>query len=271
MPEEYLNKEKKTLYLVEKGNGLIMRRDGPSVLIERKNKAPVRIPVNYVDKVIILGNVELDSFSLTLFSSHRIPVLIINRDREFSLILPPNKDLSDLSREQKRLLSSSVLIDKYRSTILRRRFEEERKVIRILFDKISINPQDRYHTIINKIKPSEFLWNKVKAIIANLIQINIIERIMSARLNPHLGVINKACNYGLVYDIYHIFEPEADLQTAKFFCLSKLKNDFANNPHISHEILEIMINNFEKRQAEISNSIDMVISEILEIMRIVPP
>ncbi len=271
MPEEYLNKDKRTLYLVDKGNGLLMRRDGPSVLIERRNKAPVRIPVNYVDKVIILGNIELDSFSLTLFSSQRIPVLIINRDREFSLILPPNKDFPDHSREQKRLLSSSALIDKYRSMLLRKRFEEERKVIRILFDKISINLQDRYPTIINKIKPSEFLWNKVKDITSSLIQINIIERIISAKLNPHLGIINKACNYGLVYDIYHIFEPEADLQTAKFFCLAKLKNDFADNPQISHDILEIIINNFEKRQAEISNSVDMVINEILEIMRIIPP
>lgn len=272
MQEEFLNK--KTLYLVDRGTGLTVRRDGPSVLIEKKGRAPIRIPVNFVDKVIIWGNIELDAYSLTLFSRHNIPVVILNRDRESSVILPYNHESTDHSKQQRRILGSVILAEKYLKMIKNRRIENERRVINKLFKNLSISieiEERRYQSLLSKIKPSEFLWDTIKRIIASILQITITGKLISSKLNPHIGIMHKGCDYGLVFDIYHIYEPEADLQTAQFFYSGSCKPSFINQPEITHEEIQIITNRFEMQRMSLYHSLDETISELFSIMRKVTP
>ncbi|GAQ95557.1 CRISPR/Cas system-associated endonuclease Cas1 [Thermodesulfovibrio aggregans] len=271
MQENYL--KKRTLYLIERGNGTSVRRDGPSLLIERRNCAPVRIPVNLVDKVVIYGNVELDSFSLTLFSAYRVPVLIIGRHDGVSIVLPYNNDAKTNSKIQKLMLASPKIVNSYKDWVLKTRGENQRKILNKLFPNMSITieGEENYEKMIGRIKPSDFLWSLIKEIMANLLIITILSRLLNAKLDPHLGILNQNCNYGLVFDIYFIHEPIAEYLAFQFFYADSFNIDFAKNPEINGEQLQRIIELFEKKKEEIEYQLNKTIAEIFHLMRQITP
>ncbi|ACI22190.1 MULTISPECIES: CRISPR-associated endonuclease Cas1 [Thermodesulfovibrio] len=268
MQEEYL--KKRTLYLVEKGNGTTVSRDGPSVLIERNFAAPVRIPADYIDKVIIYGNVEIDAFSITLFSSKFIPILIIGRHEESSIILPNTSELKSYTKYQIMMLDSKKIVESFINWIKERRAQNQKKVLNSLFENISISieAEDRnYNVMINKIKPSDFLWSRVKEIMQNLIIITILSNLIKFKLDPHIGVINQGYNYGLVFDIYQIYEPYADFLTFQFFYADGANIDFIKNPDLNYDRLRFLIDKFEKKKDDIEQELNSSIAQILSFLR----
>lgn len=272
MQEEFL--KKRTLYLIERGSGIVLKRDGPSVLIERKYKAPVRIPADYIDKVIIYGNVELDAFSITLFTSKHVPILILGRHGESSIVLPYTNEIKDYSKYQSMMLASKKLVDDFKSWILTKRAENQKKLVNRLFKNItvSINHEDSsYRAMINKIKPNNFVWALIKEIMANFLIITILSRLINSKLDPHIGIIYQGSNYGLVFDIYYMYEPFADYMAFQFFYADGVNIDFIKNPDLNTETLQMVIDKFEKKKEEIEYELNSTISHIFSYLRILTP
>lgn len=69
----------RTLYLNERP-GLQVRRDGPSLWIEQPGSAGRRVPVRLIRRVLIAGNVALDTESLTAFAERGVPVTLVGRN-----------------------------------------------------------------------------------------------------------------------------------------------------------------------------------------------
>jgi hypothetical protein len=68
----------KTLYLSE-SQTLRIRCDGPSLWVEQANRAGQRIPARLVRRAIVVGNVALDSASLTVLAQRGVPIALFNR------------------------------------------------------------------------------------------------------------------------------------------------------------------------------------------------
>lgn len=71
----------RTLFLNER-TGMRVRRDGPSLWIERPGSAGSRVPVRLIRRVLISGNVALDTESLTAFARRGVPITFVSRDGE---------------------------------------------------------------------------------------------------------------------------------------------------------------------------------------------
>lgn len=272
MQGEYL--KKRTLYLIERGNGTVVKRDGPSVLIERRFTAPVRIPGDYIDKVIIYGNVEIDAFSITLFSSKGAPILIIGRHGETSIVLPNTDEIKSYSKYQKMMLESEKLVEKFTTWINEKRIFNQKKVLSNMFKNITISldeKEENYYTMVNKIKPSEFLWEMIRGIMKNFLSITILSKLINAKLDPHVGIINQNNNYGLVSDIYKTCEPISDLLTFQFFYADGANMDFIKNPELNSERLQMIVDKFEKKKKEIELELNATIAQILSYVRSVTP
>lgn len=69
----------RTLFLNERP-GLLVRRDGPSLWIEQPGSAGRRVPVRLIRRVLIAGNVMLDSESLSAFAERGVPVTLVGRN-----------------------------------------------------------------------------------------------------------------------------------------------------------------------------------------------
>lgn len=272
MQEEYL--KKRTLYLIERGNGTTVSRDGPSVLIERKFTAPVRIPADYIDKVVIYGNVVVDAFSITLFSSKFTPILIIGRRDESSIILPNTDEIKSYLKYQTMMLESKKNTEIFTNWVYQKRTENQKKILNSLFKSISIRFEagdDNYYAFIDKIKPSDFLWTAVRGIMRNLIIITILSKLIKFKLDPHIGVIHQGYHYGLVYDMYEIYEPIADYLTFQFFYADGVNVDFSTKPELDYDKLIFIVDKFENIREELEYDIHTSITYYLSFLRNINP
>jgi len=71
----------KTLYLAE-NQRLRIRSDGPSLWIQQGNQAGQRVPARLVRRAIVVGNVPLDTASLTLLAQRGVPIALLDRRGE---------------------------------------------------------------------------------------------------------------------------------------------------------------------------------------------
>lgn len=261
--------QKRTLYLFENENRITVHRDGPSVLITKKGKASTRIPVRLIDKVIVIGNVRIDSYSLLLFSENQIPVLFLdNKNTEQALLLPYNHKLPAYYKAQKLLLNSEQAIKRFKKWIKIRRMLEQVRVLRALFKNFNIPDEigeGNYQFILSKIKPNNGKWNIIKEIVQNFIKAILTNCLLRVQIDLHLGVIHKRVNFGLLLDLLMIFEPEADLEAVKFFLIIKNSNS-TDNDLTEYEIKNI-IERFENKKESITNAVETVIDELIEILR----
>lgn len=69
----------RTLFLNERA-GMRVRRDGPSLWIEQPGSAGRRVPVRLIRRVLIAGNVALDTESLTAFAERGVPITLVGRN-----------------------------------------------------------------------------------------------------------------------------------------------------------------------------------------------
>jgi CRISPR/Cas system-associated endonuclease Cas1 len=71
----------KTLYLTE-NQKLRIRSDGPSLWIEQAERAGQRVPARLVCRVVVVGNIVLDTGSLTLLARRGVPITLLDRKGE---------------------------------------------------------------------------------------------------------------------------------------------------------------------------------------------
>lgn len=266
----------RTLYLNE-NRGLRVLRDGPSIWIKWMDRSGQRVPVRFVSRVVVMGNVKLESAAITLFTENNIPVVFMNhRGEELAVTIPYNHRLARHYEEQKVFLETKEKIERYTKWDETKRMVIQTGVLRRLFPEIACKIRyglgdGNYQRLISRVKPpEENKWVVVTGIVGNLFRGLIIEHLLRAGIDPHLGILQRRHNFGLALDICYIMEAESDMQSLQFFRYARSR-PYIERKGNSWTVTDIGMRNitqrFENRREALSNIIESIIDELFELMR----
>lgn len=281
----------RTLYLNENDNDLMLRRDGPSLWVKAKEKAGQRIPVRVISRVVIIGNVKLDSDAITLFAENDVPVVFMNhRADEVAVAMPYNHRLPKHYDKQKVFLENDNNTARYENWASTRRMLIQANVVKRLYPEIAHMVrrgigEGNYQELIRQKKPSnEEQWSVAAGIVNNLFRGLIIEHVLKADIDPHLGVLHRRHNFGFVLDICYILGAESDMQCIQFFrpvCPAGRSDNKGREAGSTCSFMEKrqnryrvtgagfrdIIHRFENRRAALHNMVENTIDELFELIR----
>lgn len=267
----------RTLYLNEK-KGLVVMRDGPSLWIREKDKAGTRIPARLINMVFIIGNIKMDAGAITLFTENNTPVTFMNKSGEaIGVVMPYNHQLPDHYDEQRRFAQRVENIEAFSQWTVSMRRETQLAVMKKVdwdatqsFLSKGFKEHD-YAEIINLRRQSkEGEWKIVHDAARNLLMEMVVREIMAADLDPHMGIINKNCNFGFALDLCSAIEPEADLLAIQFFTSCRW-HDFISSAGkrctLTKEGWKNVVHRFENRKTLIAGHLDSIIRGYFGLLR----
>ena len=267
----------RTLYLNESAGDLYVKRDGPSVWITARETAGRRVPVRLLSRVVVMGNVKLDSGTITLFAEHDIPVVFMdNRAEETAMAIPYNHRLPSHYEEQKVFLETEENTSRYEEWAQAKRTVLQvnvlRKLERSLSGQLTLGVgEGNYQQVLSRLKPkSEDKWLVITGIVNSLFRGLIMEHVLKADLDPHTGVIHRRHNFGFVLDICYIVGAESDMQAVRFFRASRddsMMEKRHNGWRTTDPGMRDIVHRFENRRGQLSNLIGTVMDEAFELMR----
>ncbi|MFQ5456200.1 MAG: CRISPR-associated endonuclease Cas1 [Nitrospirota bacterium] len=267
----------KTLYLNENKDIRVVR-DGPSLWVCEDGKAGRRIPARIISRVVIIGNFVLEAGVITLFTENDIPVTFFNkRGNEMAVAIPYNHNNFRHNKWQKLFLINEENIIRFKNWAISKKRELQLNTIRRfskriaeLYTREGFKDKD-YQKIINRNKKTEKeCWEIVYNMINGLFREMVIACLISANLDPHIGIFYRRANFGLALDICHILIPENDIQTIQFFNTKTWKENIiqkGNNWYLTKEGIRDIIIRFENRKKYMQEMVERFIDDIFEIMR----
>lgn len=267
----------KSLYINQANNPVVLR-DGPSVWIEEQGKAGRRIPARLITRVVIIGNVKLDSGAITLFAKNNISITFMDSGAEESaVVIPYNKRLSSHYKEQKFFLDSDENIIRYETWADTKRALLQLNLIKRYLPALAIKLESRgfgegnYQEILKGLrKANDKQWSVVSGVISEIFRNLIIEGVRRADLDPHIGVIHRRHNFGLAFDICYIIGGEVDIQCVQFFMSANIKELIAKKKDswvVTNEGIKSIVHRFENKRKEVQQKAENVIDELFELMR----
>lgn len=268
------------LYLNERGSHITVMRDGPSLWIKERSSAGRRIPVRLICLVVAIENVRIDAQSIALLAENGIPLIIMDRaGQKKAVVIPHNNRVPKHYKDQKFILRFERNMERYKSWAQTRRMTIQlvslKRLLKHRFFRYREIGEGNYEIVLKEIKGKlgikEEQWLCVKEIVISLFKGLIIDRLLKAGLDIHLGVINRRQNFGLVLDLCHIVEGEIDLQAIQFFSgstgdesrMEKLHGNWQVKSSYMHDI----IHRFENRKSAIVQMVESMIDEFFELMR----
>lgn len=267
----------RTLYINQTAKPEI-KRDGPSIWVKEEGKAGRRVPARLVGRVIIIGNVRLDSGTLSLFADHKAPITIMNgRAEETAVVIPYNHRLPDHYKEQKVLLHSEGTINHYQQWADSKRALIHLRMLKQYVPKLERDltmkgfGEGNYQEILKKVRRvHERKWMSVNGFITGIFRNMIIEALIDAGLDPHLGVIHRRHNFGLALDICYIMGGESDMQTIRFFRSANIPELLINNKgewEITDAGIRSVAHRFENKRVETKEKLDSILDELFDLIR----
>lgn len=210
---------KRTLYINENERHIYVKVDGPSLIICSPYIAERRIPLPMIGRVIIFGNISIDSEILTCLADANIPVLFVSKwARSFSFSLNVHYAITKRSSKLDRLVKDQRKMTEFFNWAKDEKAFLEANVLKSLARcKAGINSTD-YQEVILFFMPYDLIkWKTVRNIIRILFWSLIVEELLNKNLNPHQGLIHNRRPFGLVRDYAYIMTPEIDMQALQFF------------------------------------------------------
>lgn len=253
-------------------------RDGPSLWIMMGNKAGRRVPARLISRVIITGNVKLDASVITLFTESGKPVIFLSRKGEvlataFGMINPTWR-----IKERQTLLFTNRI---YRPRVMnwfnaRRRNNQLQllehlsyKDLKLLTSK-GLRERDFKRIIASYLPEDEKMVRVIIGTITGLLHEFITDCLLASELDPHLGVIHRRYNLGLVRDLTYMIETEAIRQTIQFFRMKKWEFylDFAEGEWLLNAGgMKSIATRFENQRSAVEEMINNLIDDIFQLMR----
>lgn len=206
----------KTLYLNE-SPGLRVSRDGPSLWIERRHTAGQRVPVRLIRRVLIAGNVALDTDSLTAFAARGVPVTLLNREGDpVAVVLGCGTGLVarrgqqaaivEDPRQRERLCTWLRAWERGRRLVLASRLDP---VTAARWRREGVRPAD-YDTWLVRQARLRGVSLRRRGLFRAALQSLVLEAISEAGWDPHLGLRSPAQPMGFVRDCVTALEADAD-------------------------------------------------------------
>ncbi len=267
----------RTLYLCESTKNIQITRDGPSIWIKDRDRAGYRVPVALIGRVVVIGNILLDTGAVTLFSESGVPVVFMSRLADEIAFATPVK--GELPAHY--LLQRSIAGDEaVRATFLvwKRNWQAsfQKNVIKRLYSSLAadirMNLQEGdYAEMLSYLRPwDEAKWSIVMQFVDILLMGVVIEELHSAGIDPHPAIIRKQERYGLARDICDVLQPEIDIQSLQFFdsTIEKPSQDrkFQSSRLTEHAVKDI-VHRFENRRLATQRMIAALIEDLILIMR----
>lgn len=206
----------RTLYLHE-SPGLRVSRDGPSLWVTRPHTAGQRVPVRLIRRVLIAGNVTLDTESLMVFAERGVPVTLLSRDG-FPVAHVWSAAPASIVRRARQAAALEEPEVRDRMIALFRAWQRGRRLV--LASRLDPGTASRWRQC--GMAPTEYeAWLVEQARVRDvplrrrrlfhgMLETLALEAVGRAGWDPHLGVLQGTCPLGLVRDCVTALEAEGD-------------------------------------------------------------
>jgi len=265
----------RTLYFCENTKGTEVRRDGPSIWVRELGRAGYRVPYRLIGRVVVIGDIVINTAVITLFSENGVPVLFISRlADEIAFMSPVRGALPGHYMLQKTIRKNEAVIEAFSrwSSMISSGLQKE--AARTLCHSLSrdirlrMGAQD-YEEIIDYLKPSdEKKWNVVRNFIAGLLRLVIVEELCKAGLDPHPGILHDGECYGLASDICTVLRPEIDVQALHFFGSSvdhPVSGKKFNSSRLTEQAVQVIVRRFENNRLALHRLVASLIEDLISL------
>ncbi len=264
----------KTLYLNESAT-LHIIKDGPSIVVKEGEKSARRVPARMIQRVVIVGNMKLESGLITLFTQNNIPVTFLDkRGNQIAVTLPCRQYLPEHYQTQKVFLESDYTIRRFMTFLRAYRQQVQVDVLKRLLksqmpDKyitVGLREEEYQQTIDNASSRHRGEFQQIHNAISAIFLEMVVSRLIAANLDPHLGVMHRRRDFGLALDICHVLGPEMDIQAIQ--CLGGKKVSGHQTQHeISSEEMKAIAVRFENRKEVLITMTEHILDGIFELIR----
>ncbi len=212
----------RTLYLSE-SRSLRVRCDGPSLLVEQRGQAPRRVPARLIRRVVIVGNVALDSGTLGLFATRGCPVTLLSRDGQ-PVATVWGQDEGDAQRRarqealledrvrRQRVLAWLAAWERGRQLVLVSRVDPARAAA---WRKTGFRGCD-YEEVVRAAAAARHRADGLRRFFRGALQETVAAAVAAAGWDPHLGVRHRSQPLGFVKDCVAALRPDADRLWVEF-------------------------------------------------------
>ncbi|MBF0345226.1 MAG: CRISPR-associated endonuclease Cas1 [Nitrospirae bacterium] len=267
----------RTLYLNE-AKEIEIVRDGPSLLVKEMGKANRRIPVRLLGRVFISGNIKLESGVFSLLAENQIPVIMMNISGNNGCICLPYNDHLPLYYDMQRIfVETEDNVSRFKALCVswRKRFQIEAltntaKAQDQTFLEEGLKESEYRQRIAEYFTAYERQVKTVRKIVSNLFRGLIVERLIMAKLDPHMGVVHRRQNFGFALDLSYLVSPEVDLQCIMFLESCKGNGIDINSIHGGCGLKDAMrdiVDRYEGRRKRLGEKIELVIDDLFSLMR----
>lgn len=251
---------------------LTIKLDGPSLLIQEAGKASRWIPLRQLERVVLFGNMTLETSILCSLAEEGIPILLIN-GKGSKPVMVSKIESSGVQKNTRQHFYfrrppyteeiNNWLISKRKSVILK------------VFKKISSKLQKklakeglsetRYMEIIEHLKKNNPRWQILNGILRAMLLEFLLPLIEKAKLDPHCGVKNRGVDFGFALDLCWVFEPEIHYQTMRFFKDPARRGGLPWFP--SGDLLKEIVVRFEERRKFLLSEVNVLLDELNDLLR----
>lgn len=206
----------RTLYLSEQA-GLRVKRDGPSLWIEQPGRAGRRVPARLIRRVLIAGNVALDTASLALFAERGVPIALLDRRGE-AIAAVVGWDGGDLARRARQWAAweDTAVCDRLSAWLAA--WERGRRLTLVRRFNHALARQWRtdgfrstdYERWLSEIGLARGAQRHVRSLFHAALQAVILTESAAAGWDPHAGVRHRHDPLGFVKDGASAVNAEAD-------------------------------------------------------------
>lgn len=269
MRAAYLNAEKKIFITAE---GLQL------VIIGPQNKIR-KIPAKLLNVVYTRGKSVIDSSALCLLTRANVPLIISGSRGIEAIMLPYNHKIHRHYREQRIILKSRKNLYRYLNWLERQKRLQQIAVM----DKFSHTGLDRdigegdYQIWLKnflerlKLDHNQSTWCYVRHQIRYLFRGLIVENLLRAKLDIHLGGYHRRVNFGLVLDLNYVLDPRIDEQTILFFSQKGWPEYVIKKSNeqiiLKDEGFKNIVHRFENKKINIYDILESIIDDYLYLVR----
>ncbi len=257
---------KRTLYLNENTKGIHVVVDGPSLLIKRPYLADRRVPLGYIGRMLVFGNVLVDSNALITLAQNNIPVFLISKwNCDLSVSLSVQQII-----ERKSLKVLNIIQNKTKRNLFIKWLKEKRISLKNeILKQFKASNKDYFEviTFFMRLKRKEF--KTVYKINKLLIWSLIIEELVKKDFNIHYGILNSRGPFGLVRDYFYVMQHEVvhmALQFSKQRLLKFLDRESYKQAILSFNDVYELVEKFEGKQSFLKGIIDAISYNIVNLM-----
>lgn len=264
----------KTLYLNESAT-LNVIKDGPSIVVTEGGMSGRRVPARMIQRVVITGNIKLDTSLITLFTQNNIPVTFLDkRGNQIAVTLPCRQYLPEHYQTQKIFFESEYTIRRFMTFLRAYRQRIQIDVLKRLLKRqmpdrfltVGLKEEEYRQVIEHAARSHRRKFQQIRSAISAIFLETVISKLIASDLDPHLGVMHRRKDLGLALDICYILGPETDIQTVQFFS-GKKEIDHRENNALSSEEMKAIAVRFENRKEALIAVTDYIIDGIFELIR----